>query len=237
MAVSEALGPELLANGDFSLSTGIGATSSIGPGWTSSYIPCGPNIFAAPCTSQRFSYFTTNAGQVTGGNGNANPIPALGGRSMAVNVGPNTAVPILEWANIYLENGKEYRFQMSAAVIFNPFSVAMKIAGGAQGTFPMPAALQSQWSTVLVEFVFSGPSGYYPVGLFSNSGVAAGNDHTFDNFSLRTFAEVDTQTCCDADLAPRSYQGGGTAVAMICNGQVVWFDSDTGEPVDPGLLI
>lgn len=193
-------GPELLANGDFSLSTGIGAASSIGPGWVSSYIPCGPNLFAPPCTAGRFAFFTTNASQVTLPAFAA--IPALGGRSMAVNVSTATAVPIIEWLNIPLVNGTRYRLQVNAAIMSNPFSVAMRIDGGANGNFPIPAPpVTLAWQLNITEFVFTGPTGLHSVGLYSNTGAASGNDHTFDDFSLRevTGAPIPC-ACCPISL-------------------------------------
>jgi hypothetical protein len=191
------LGPELLTNGDFSASTGIGAASSVGPGWTTSYLPCGPNLFTAPCGASRYAFFTTNAGQVTGGVPSANTIPALGGRSMAVNVGPNTAIPIIEWANIPLVNGQTYRLAADAGIIGPPYSIAIRIAGGAQGSFTVnsPSGV-GQWQSTVTDFVFAGPTGNYSVGLFSNSGAAGGNDLTFDNISLRSLTGNPDCDCC-----------------------------------------
>lgn len=213
--MAEAVGPELLTNGDFSQSAGIGASSTIGPGWTTDYNPCGPNIFNVPCGGNTYAFFTTNAGQVTGNHVNAVPIMAQGGRSMAVNVSANTNDAIIEWLNIPFINGQNYRFRMKAARINNPFSVAMRIDGGAQGSIPVPSPVAaSTWEYTIVDFQFTGPSGNYSVGLFSNSGVLAGNDHAFDEFSLRTLDNVANLVdplpcdCCPLVLEPCPYYSG-----------------------------
>ena len=202
--MAEVVGPELLTNGGFGQSSGQGAGSVAGPGWTTAYIACGPNLFAAPCTALRWAFFTTNAGQVTGNNPNGLTLAALGGRSFAVNVGPNTAVPIIEWANIHLINGQKYRLQVTAGIINAAFSIAIRIAGGAQGSFPVTApTVAGQWQTTVTDFTFAGPTGNYPVGLYSNSGAAGGNDHAFDDISLRTVTEIDGVPpcgCCPAGL-------------------------------------
>lgn len=198
------LGPELLANGNFEASTGVGATSSIGPGWTTGYAPCGPSIFAGPCGAATYAFFTTNAGQVTGNNPNATPIPAIGARSMAVNVGPNTTVPIISWVNIPLVNGQKYRLRLYAAQIFAPFAVAIRINGGTDGNIPVTApAGSSQWQSTVTDFIYTGPTGNQTVGLFSNSGVAGGNDHTFDEISLRTVSGLDVPCDCCPSGPPR----------------------------------
>lgn len=202
--MAEVIGPELLTNGDFSASAGQGAGSVAGPGWATAYAACGPSLFAAPCGAQNWAFFTTNAGQVTGNNPAATPLAALGGRSFAVNVGPNTNVPIIEWASIHLINGQKYRLQATAGIIFGPFAVAIRIAGGAQGNFPVTSpTVASQWQTTITDFTFTGPTGNYPVGLYSNSGVAGGNDHAFDNISLRTVTEINSEPpcgCCPTGL-------------------------------------
>lgn len=174
-------GPNLLSNGDLESSTGLGATSAPAVGWTTQYAPSG-NIFAAG--AQTYGFFATNAGQVTGNNAAATPIPALGNRSMAVNVGPNLALAILQWTNIYLENGASYNLEADAAIIFGPFGVGIRVDGVQIVAMTAPAA-NGVWQKTSSVFTWTGATGYHTVGIHSNSGVAAGNDHCFDNFSLR----------------------------------------------------
>ena len=229
------LGPELLANGNFEASSGTGAASSIGPGWATDYVPCGPNIFGGGCGGGNYSFFTTNAGQATGNNPAATPIPAIGARSMAVNVSSNVNNAIVKWANVPMVNGQSYRLQVSAAIIFNPFAVAVRINGGVDGIFPVSApSASSTWQTTVTDFVYSGPTGNQLVGLHSNSGVLAGNDHTFDDISLRTISpDGESCDCCPLpagellcwDSGPL---GSGRAVSMLCDGVLTWFDTDTG---------
>lgn len=204
-------GQELLTNGDFEASSGIGATSTVGPGWISSYVPCGPNIFNVPCGAQTFAYFTTNAGQVTGNHPNAVPIPALGTKSMAVNVAGNVNIPVIQWLNIPMVNGRTYRFRCDAAVIGFPFALAIRVDNTVIGPLTAPA-VQSVWTPTELEFVWTGNTGAHNVGMFSNSGAAGGNDHTFDNFSLIE------------EPVP--------AFPMRCDGTVQWVNAH-GEIVDP----
>lgn len=177
-------------------------------------------MFGGPgAGASTWAFFTTNAGQVTNGDGAG--IVALGPRSMAVNVGPNTAIPIIEWANIPLVNGQAYQLEAMAAIIYNPFSVAIKIDGGAQGIFPVDApAFIRQWATTVTTFTFTGPTGNYSVGLYSDSGVAGGNDHTFDNFSLRSSTPNELCDCCSIDQPVRCWDdgvgGSGRAASMYC---------------------
>lgn len=180
--------PNLLANGDFESSTGISTTSLPGPVWTSSYTPCGPSIFAGPCGAATWAFFNTNAGQVTGGNPAATPILALGNRSMAVNVGPSLTAPIILWSNVYLVNGRTYEMSADAAVIIAPYDVALRIGGptGPGGNFPLTTPPTSAWGKTTALFTYAGTTGYTTVGLYSNNTAPAGNDHTFDNFSLRS---------------------------------------------------
>lgn len=243
------LGPELLVNGDFEASSGFGQTSVIGPGWTSQYCvvgnpapPCfrppGNNLFSGSGSGGSMAYFTTNAGQVTGGDAAA--IPALGARSLAVNVGQVTTVPIIQWSNIPMVNGQSYRLQVSAAIIYAPFGVAVKINGGVDGDFQVssPTAAR-QWQTTTTDFMYAGPTGNQSVGLFSNSAVFGGNDHTFDDISLRTLApDLEPCECCPVSGAVECYDAGvagnGNAVSMVCDGELTWFDIETGIaiPVD-----
>lgn len=234
-------GPELLANGNFEASTGIGAASSVGPGWGSDYLPCGPNLFNAPCGGARYAFFTTNAGQVTGGTGAA--IPVIGTRSMAVNVSGNTNAAIVRWANIPLVNGQSYRLQVAAAIIGNPFSVAIRINGGVDGVIPVsaPSAVM-QWQTTVTDFVYSGPTGNQLVGLYSNSGALGGNDHTFDDISLRTISPDGAACdCCPLMGDVRCWDGGplgsGLAVAMLCDGVLTWFDTNTGNVIPAADIV
>lgn len=202
-------GPNLLVNGDFERSSGLAASSVAGPGWVTSYVACGPNIFAGPCGAATWAYFNDNAGSVTGGNATATQIEALGARSMAVNVGPNTAIPIIEWPNIYLENGKTYELSADAAVIFAPYDVAIKIGGPAApgGLFPLSTPPTGNWGKTTASFTYTGTTGYTSVGVYSNSGVAGGNDHTFDNFALHSISQAQAET-----LTPVVYSGTQRAI-------------------------
>ena len=236
-------GPELLANGNFTASTGTGAASSIGPGWATDYAPCGPSLFAGSCGGGNYSFFTTNAGQSTGNNPAATPIPALGGRSMAVNVSGNVNAAIIKWLNIPLVSGQSYRLQVSAAIIFNPFAVAVKINAGAAGTFPVSSPSKgSTWQTTVTDFAYTGPTGNQLVGLYSNSGVLAGNDHTFDDISLRTIGPNALPCgCCPLTGAEvRCWNGGplgsGVAAPMLCGGQITWIDTTSGNIINPADL-
>ena len=226
------LGPELLTNGDFEQSVGQGASSVAGPGWTSAYIMCGPNLFNAPCTGGRMGYFTGPTACQLMPSGPCATIPVLGSRSLGVNVGQSLTTPILEWANIPLVTGRQYRLTVTAAIVFGPFAVAVKIDGGAQGQYPVTApTVAGQWQTTITDFEFTGPSGNYPVGLYSNSTAFAGNDHTFDNISLRAAADDVPCSCCPLTQEIRCHPA-GRAVAMNCSGNVVWFDLETGGVVD-----
>lgn len=197
-------GPNLLENGDFNRSSGVQTDSLAGPGWTTSYTACGPSIFAAPCGASTWAYFTTNAGQVTGNNPAATPYEALGQRSMAVNVGSNLNLPIIEWANVYLENGKTYELSADAGVIFAPYDVALKIGGPTApgGLFPLSTPPTGNWGKTTVVFTWAQPSGYTSVGLYSNNAAAGGNDHVFDNFSLHTIVAASA-----GSLSSRVYSG------------------------------
>lgn len=181
----EAEGPELLANGDFEASTGIGAASSIGPGWQTDYVPCGPNIFAAPCSAGRYAFFTTNAGQATGNAVNAVPIQVIGTRSMAVNVSSVLTADILRWVNIPLTNGRTYRFSCMAAVIGFPFGVSLFVDGVAISALTPPPVV-SVWTPTTVDFLWTGTTGNHTVSIRSNNTTFGGNDHAFDGFSLRS---------------------------------------------------
>lgn len=234
----EALGPELLANGDFEQSVGVGATSVIGPGWQSDYAMCGPSIFAAPCGGGTMAYFTTNAGQVT--NASNNVIPVIGSRSLAVNVSNNLSADILRWTNIPLENGQTYRLTVTAAIMGGPFAVAIQINNGLNGTFPVtaPPGLKV-WATTETDFVFTGPTGNYPVSLNSNSGALGGNDHTFDTISLR--AVIDDEqwpTCCGTPFAEGCLADGHRWVMLGAeDGTVEIYDTDTGLLADPNDIV
>lgn len=195
-------GPNLLQNGDFEQSSGVGATSQVGPGWTTQYAACGPSIFAAPCGAQTWAFFTTNAGQVTGGSPTANTIEALGSRSMAVNVGPSLTTAIIEWQNVYLENGKSYEMSADAAIIFGPYDVAMKIGGSGGTPFPLSVPPVGNWGRTTTTFVYTGATGYTSVGLYSNNTTPGGNDHTFDNFELHSVTPARAEV-----LTPVVYSG------------------------------
>lgn len=202
-----AIGPNLLVNGDFERSTGQGLQSFAGPGWTTSYTACGPNLFVGPCGASTWAFFTTTAAQVMGSG--ANTVPAQGARSMAVNVGPNTTIPIIEWQAVYLENGHTYELSADAAVVNAPYSVAVKIGGSAApgGLFPLSTPPTGNWGKTVAQFTYAGTTGFTQVGLYSNTGVAGGNDHVFDNIQLHEIspASAGAQT-------PRVYSGTQRAV-------------------------
>lgn len=185
--------PNLLTNGNFERSTGVAATSLAGPGWTTSYTACGPDLFNSPCGASTWSFFTTTAAQVM--SGGANGVAALGARSMAVNVGPSLTTPIILWNNVYLENGKTYEMSADAAVVFAPYDVALRIGGsaGPGGNFPLSTPPTGQWGKTTALFTYAGATGYTSVGLYSNNTAAGGNDHTFDNFSLRSVQTAQTE--------------------------------------------
>lgn len=202
-------GEELLGNGDLVQSTGIGATTAIGPVWQSDYVPCGSgNIFGGGCGGGNFAYFSTNAGQVTANNPAATPIIARTSRSMGVNVSNNLATDIIRWVNVPLVNGRVYRFQMDWAIIFNPAAVALRIDGVIIAPVPAPPAVAT-WTTREIVFTWTGTTGNHTVSVRSNSGVLAGNDHAFDNFSL-------------TDFTPLEY-------SLMCDGELIWFDEDGNE--------
>lgn len=207
------LGPELLGNGDFEQSTGIGATSSIGPIWQTDYIPCGPNIFAAPCTAGRYSFFTTNAGQVTGNPVANRGLYAKGTRSMAVNVSSSLNDAIIRWVNVPLVNGQQYRFSVDAGCMGGPFGVRLMIDGVQIGVpLPAPNCTQNprQWQSSQLIFTWTGTTGNHTVHFNSSSTVFGGNDHVFDNFSLTTYRLL---------------------YPFLCDGEVTWYDSNGIEAV------
>lgn len=182
-------GPELLTNGDLALSSGIGATSVAGPGWTSGYAPSG-QIYTSGANS--YGFFNTNGGQLTGNSPIATPLAALTGRSMAVNVGPNPAIAIMSWANVYLSKGSTYTLECDAGVISFPFGVAIQVDGVMQVAVTAPA-VASVWTKTQSTFTFTGTSGYKTVSLNSNNTAPGGNDHVFDNISLRQSSIATTE--------------------------------------------
>lgn len=210
----ENLGPELLTNGDFEQSTGIGATSSIGPGWQTDYVPCGPNIFAAPCGAATYAFFTTNAGQVTGGSVNGTRLGPFGTRGMAVNVSGNLTQDIIRWTNIPLVNGQKYRFKCMTGVIGFPFGVSVAVDGVAVAPITTPTTA-GIWTPTKAEFVWTGTTGNHNVSARSNNPTAGGNDHAFDSFSL---------TSLD-----------GPVFSMICDGNIVYYGIN-GNVVTPQNL-
>lgn len=214
---------ELLTNGDFSLSTGQGAGSVAGPGWTTGYTACGPNLFNTPCGAQRWAFFTTNAGQVTGNYPGSTLIAALGGRSMAVNVAPNLAVPIIQWANVPLVTGQKYRFRCQAAKMNDPFSVALRIDGVIVQALADPVAADV-WTTTDVVFTWTGSTGNHTVSINSNSGVAGGNDHAFDGFSLDTVEGIPCEVCALDLVGFRLGNPAEPVFAFRVSGAVVWYD-------------
>lgn len=185
-----AYGPELLTNGDFSQSTGTGATSDPAVGWTTGYTPVN-DVYAAGAGT--YAFFTTNAGAATGGNAAAAAVQALTGRSMVVNVGANTAQPILSWPNIFLENGKSYALEVDAAILGLPFGISIAVDGVAVVPVVSPV-VTGQWQRTSTVFTYTGATGYHTVSLNSNNGAGAGNDHTFDNFSLRKAFPANTES-------------------------------------------
>lgn len=193
-AVELIYGGNLLSNGDFLQSTGVGATSVAGPGWTTTYtVPAGGNLFAgAGAGAATWAYFTTNAGQVTGNYPAAVPVQALSGRSMAVNVGPVLTTPVIQWANIFLESGATYAFELDAAAFNAPFSLAIRIDGNLIAPVTAPVAV-SVWEKTRTTFTWTGTTGFHTVSMNSNSGAAGGNDHAFDNFALRRVFDANAE--------------------------------------------
>lgn len=180
-SAKQAYGGELLVNGDMELGVGTGGSTVPGPGWTTGYVPAA-DIFAAGAST--LAYFTTNAGSVTGGNPSAAMFQALGKKSLAVNVGPNTSLAVIEWNNIYLENGKSYSLATTMGVIVPVASLSVAIDGA--NAFPITTpAITGVWQNTATDFTFAGVTGYHRVGIQSNSGIVAGNDIVLDNISLR----------------------------------------------------
>lgn len=186
--------PNELSNGDMESSTGVGATSSIGPGWNTDYAPCGPNIFSAPCSAGKYAFFTTNSGQVAGFN-----YPALGARSFAVNVSSTLTDRIIYWDNIYLENGKTYRLHGSAGCMFGPFAIDVRVDGNVIAPLNTVACGTNIWADTDTTFVWTGTTGLHTVSLNSGSTVFAGNDHVLDNIRLQEQNAPDQSTECVID--------------------------------------
>lgn len=186
--------PNQLANGDMEASTGIGAASSVGPGWNTDYDPCGPNLFVLPCSAGNYSFFTTNSGQVAGGN-----YPALGARSFAVNVSSVLTDRIIYWDDIYLENGKTYRLHGDAGCIFGPFAIDIRVDGTLITPLNTVACGTNIWASTDTEFVWTGPTGLHTVSLNSGSTVFGGNDHVLDNITLQERLDPDQSTECVVD--------------------------------------
>lgn len=182
-------GPNLIDNGDFADSEGIGASSTFGPGFSTEYVPPSPcdNIFAAACTGGsgggHMAYFNTNAGQVTGDHIRAVPIQALSTKSLAVNVGPDVNQAIIEW-QVPLVSGQEYEISADVAIINQPYGIKMTADDVDVLDLTAPD-FESQWQRRNDRFVYTGPTGLVTLALKSNTGEPAGNDHTFDNFTLR----------------------------------------------------
>lgn len=194
----DGLSDNLLIGADFEAGSGTGAASVLG-GPLSDYAACGPNIFNAPCGGATYSLFDgNNAGQVTANHPNAVPIRRIGARSLAVNVSANVNQRIVYWTNVPLVNGRTYHVGCDAAIINGPYSVGVRVDGA-----PVVAALPSPpvgsvWTLTEATFVWGGTTGLHTVSFNSNSGVLAGNDHTFDNFFLRA-EEPDAQDGCCPD--------------------------------------
>lgn len=183
-------GANLLSNGDLNQSLGVGATSAPTVGWTTGYTPVN-NIYAGGAGT--YGLFSTNAGALTAGDPVASAILAQGDRSLVVNVGPNTATPILSWANIYLENGKDYALEIDAAILNNPFALAVRVDGVQVVALTAPVTT-GKWERTSTVFTWSGSSGFHTVSINSNSALAAGNDHALDNVSLRKAFASQTET-------------------------------------------
>lgn len=186
----------LLGNGNLSVSFGVGATSGVGPVWQTDYtVPSGGQLFAgAGAGAAKYAFFTTNAAQVCNGVGAT--IAALNGKSMAVNVGSSGLQDIIRWNNIQLNNGQEYRLSVDAAVIYYPFGVGMFIDGAKEMDVPSPPQA-GVWFNTSKRFVWDGATGVHTVSLRTNTGVASGNDHCFDNFVLEPF-DLLPLDCCTA---------------------------------------
>lgn len=179
-------GPELLTNGKFDQSIGLGATSVAGPGWTTNYtVPSGGNLFSgAGAGAATWMYYdSTNRATAFNGSAPATLDPIGGGKAIGVNVGPSLTTPIIQWANVYLENGKSYSFECDAGIVFGPFGVSVAIDGVNQFPISAPGA-SGVWQHTKTTFTFTGTTGYHAVGIQSNNGTPGGNDHAFDNFSL-----------------------------------------------------
>lgn len=177
-------GPNLVENGDFAQSEGIGNTSTAGPGFSTGYNPSVTgNLFDPMDGAEHFAYFDTNAGQVTGNDVNAVPIPALSTKSFAVNVGPNNATPILSW-QVELVNGKTYEIGADVAIIYPPYAIEMQIDGVKILDMTAPS-VQSQWQHRGDQFLWTGATGLHVLTLNSSDPSPQGNDHAFDNFSIR----------------------------------------------------
>lgn len=189
-----AYGENLLTNGNFEDSTGAGATSSNGPGWTTGYTPTA-NIYATGAGS--YAFFTTNAGAVT--NAASAGVLAIGSRSIAVNVGPNTALPILAWTNIYLENGQTYALLLDTAMFGAPYGIGVYVDGVLQVPITPPVAANT-WERTKTTFTWTGVTGNHTVSINSNNAAGAGNDHAFDNIELRTAFPANTEV-----RTPESY--------------------------------
>lgn len=174
--------PNQLPNGDMESSTGVGATSSIGPGWNTDYAPCGPNLFAFPCSAGNYAFFTTNSGQVMGG-GN---FPVLGTRSFGVNVSSTLTDRIIYWDNIFLENGRTYRLHGDAGCDNPPFAIDIRIDGNVIAPLTPGGGCGSNiWGSTDTDFVWTGATGLHTVSLNSGSTVFGGNDHVLDNITLQ----------------------------------------------------
>lgn len=195
-------GPNILPGGTFDQSVGIGLTSVAGPGFTTGYAPSN-NIFIAGANT--YGFFTTNAGQVTGGDPTATPFVALGTKSAAFNVGPNLVVPLLAWVNIYMTNGETYALNADMGAIGTvTVSLALKIDAGlaAEQLVALNApTVAGIWQNRNTAFTFTGATGFHTVGIFSNSGVAAGNDCVLDNIVMRSAASATTQATAVLDYS------------------------------------
>lgn len=205
-------GPELLQNGNFEQSTGVLGSSVPGPGWTTGYtVPSGGNLFAgAGAGTSTMLYFSGLPG--TAFNGSCPALSSIGNKALGVNVGPSLTTPIIEWQNIFLETGKSYRLGVTAAVIIFPFGVSIALDG--VNFLPVtPPTTTCTWTNTNTDFTLAQPTGYYRVGLQSNNGAAAGNDHAFDNISLREISPA----VAPAPLTARAY----TETSRVVIDQVV----------------
>ena len=224
-----ALDLNLFHGGDFEQSTGVGASSVLIGGPKTDYIADG-SLFVSG--NNHWGFFTTNAGQIT--NGDGVPIKPLGARSVAANVSNDASKRLFYWDNVPLVNGARYRVGFRSAIIYRPYGLAFYVDGVQQLAFPDIGQPVQTWTLHESEFVWSGTTGKHTVSFRSTVQVLPGNDHCFDLFELERVDSAPNDMRCVT--VPVCYEVAGEerrGYADMTKTPVAFFDAITDAQFAP----